>query len=378
MADALPWKMLGDCAISAIEGTGSVTVWIAAPHIAARLGAKSVRFALGGVEELRYRPLTDQWDEPWIEDAEQISRFEIPLADVIERKRDPGLAISTPSGRLNLRYHTLAIETEHGAVTRDALREAVRGYWAEWRTRAALTGSHPLLRMAMDVLWTPALLADLVTAWREHRTTELADTIAIVDRAIRGAVPARFRDPADADRWIATWSDNPSAALEVLGDRAASTHITPMQAELGGQPSFDEYRAATAKIWAGITRCVGGLLGAPPDPRIGRGLIGVLLGTSDHYFRIDQVAHAVTSFEKPHDDPSFADHLFPLLELHADDGTEAVLVEEARMQSIECDCNGAEMSERLRDLADKLFARYPTSRALAPDAAQALRERGLA
>jgi hypothetical protein len=84
------------------------------------------------------------------------------------------------------------------------------------------------------------------------------------------------------------------------------------------------------------------------------------------------------SFAKPHDDPSFADHLFPLLELHADGGTSDALVDEAYVQSIECDCNGAEMAGRLRDLATTLAARYPNNRTLAPATAQALRERALA
>jgi hypothetical protein len=333
---------------------------------------------LAGVDELRYRPFTDRWDEPWIEDAARIGEHGISLANVIVRDDDLGLAIFTPAGHLNLRYAGLTIETEHGTISRDTLRDAVRRYWTEWRATATLVDSHPLVRAAMDVPWTPALLVELVVAWREHRTSELSDTISIVDLAIRGARPAQFRGPADADRWIATWSDNVSGALEELAERASWTHVATIERELGGTPTGDQIRVVTGPLWEGITRCVGGLRDALADPRIGRGLHRLLYSNSDHYFRVDQVAHAVMSFAKPHDDPSFADHLFPLLELHADGGTSDALVDEAYVQSIECDCNGAEMAGRLRDLATTLAARYPNDRTLAPATAQALRERALA
>lgn len=365
--DLLPWKLVGD---GNLIGVTSSRLTIRIPHIATRLGgSEDIVFRLGGATRIAYLPRSDRWDEPDVEDVAAIAALALPLDDLGER--NGGLRIRGSAGRLDLAYESLALEVASQPITRDELRAAVRDYWSAWRAKT--TVEHPCVRAALREPWTPQLVQRLLAAWRVERTTELATTLGIIDLATRPPAKVAFRGPESVAAWTAIWRDNPSAAIEALAKRARETYS--VEAELGTRDRA-VIDAHVIEIYAGMTACLDAI-DAEADPRIGRALEGMLGGTSDHYFRVDQVPHAIDKFEAPNTDPSFADVLLPLLSNHADAGSASRLDEERRIQLIECDCNGLEMADRLRILVAELRLRYPQDRALPGDAAQALRVRGL-
>jgi hypothetical protein len=205
---------------------------------------------------------------------------------------------------------------------------------------------HPLVHVAMRGEWTPELLGSLLEAWRSERTSELATTIEIID-------------------------DTP-ALRELV--RVARSSWDILLDETQDVP-FKQRERANEACWAQLTRSVGELLDATPDPRIGRAMEGMLRGPSACWFRIDQVAHVIGRFEAPNDDPSFADHALALLAVHGDAGSPGRLRKRARSLRIEADCNTAEMAERLDALAQQLEGRWPNDREMPDAVEQALRAR---
>ncbi len=358
--DTLPWQLVADGTLVGVTWSRLV---IRLPHAA--LGSTDVTFRIAGTSDIAFLPVSNRWDEPEITDVDEIAALALPLDDFAVR--GTGISFWGPKGRLHLAYEALSIEVDGKPV--ENARELVIDHWADWRTHTAV--AHPLVQSALREPWTPALIDELVATWRTERSSELAQVIEIVDRATRPAYSLAFRGADEVAAWTATWRDNPSAAIEALATRARQAHITPLEKELG-TTDFDTYDAAAGRIIGAITQCLAAI-DAAPDPRIGRCLEGLLASPSNHYFRIDQVSHAVTSFEKTSDEPSFADRLLPLLSLHADAGTAARLDEERRIVLIECDCNGAEMADSLRILIAELRLRYPEDRVLRSDIAQALR-----
>jgi len=137
-------------------------------------------------------------------------------------------------------------------------------------------------------------------------------------------------------------------------------------------PPYEQRERINEQRWAELTARVALLNDAAPDPRIGRAIEGMLRSPSNCWFRVDQVQHAIESFEAPNDEPSFADHALALLVSHGDAGTVERLRERARRLRIEADCNTAEMAERLDAVAEQLEQRWPDDRLLPEPAEQAL------
>jgi hypothetical protein len=169
----------------------------------------------------------------------------------------------------------------------------------------------------------------LLEAWREERTSELADAIEILE---------------------------PLDAVDDFVHRIASTRWNESW-------TYDEAAyAARAKAFEPFTREIARLRDHAPDPRIGRTVERAIRNShSDNWFHADQVAHVIGRFPVPPGarTPSFADHAFALLETHGDAGTPAPLEALASDLMIEAGCNEAEMASRLRELAQKLRDEHP-------------------
>jgi len=190
-------------------------------------------------------------------------------------------------------------------------------------------------------------LAALLERWRQERTSDLADTIDFLDRAARPTLPLppRLDEEEGMKQWLASLRE------ETLG---------PWLGELCAHA----WASTTESPWNGLARAASTLANLPDDPRIGRAIERMLQSSSNHWFRIDQVSHAIEAFAKPHDEPSFADRALPLLLRNADRGTAARLAQLAEDLQREADCNGAEMSRRIAQLAERLAPRSKGDREL--------------
>jgi hypothetical protein len=368
--DPTPWNLLHDGTIVRLERdlADEVSVWIDAPYVRARFpdGGTLFRFRLAACAELDYQP----HDEPSITELAAIASSEPDIREAVARR--DGIVVFGSAGSLLASYASLALELDTGTpLAIDELRRVVRAYWDEWRTRSAPVIAHPAIRAVLDGRPLRAALPDLLAAWRLERTSELAKAIVIVDERTRGATPARLGGPETCDAWCATWATEPGAALAELARRAWACWAEL----LAPDADYSAVEAAQATLWTGLARCAGALRSAAPDPRIGRALEDTFDSPSNNWFRIDQVHHAIGSFPKPNDDPSFADHALALLELHADAGTANRLYEQVNRLLIEADCNTAELAARLRELAARLAARYPDDTKLADEIAMGLRSR---
>jgi hypothetical protein len=367
--DALPWDLLHDGTIVELERdlADEVTVWVECAFIRVRFadGGKRFKLRLAACTVFEYTP----YDEPPIVELAAIASSE---PSIVEAKFEDGvMQVWGAAGVLRASYASLALELDTGrALPLDELRRQVRAYWDEWRKKTAPRLAHPAVAAAYKAAADPAalraLLPALVAAWRTERTSELATTIEIIyDRIYQ--LPVVWLELATVDSWIATRLQDPAAALAEFVRRATR-----------GEPHDpgDAAYAAKAALWAGFARCAAALLADEPDPRIGRAIEDILHhNSSDFWFRIDQVSHVADSFPPPHDEPSFADHAFALLEVHADRGSAHRLHELAKQIAIECDCNGAEMAERLHALADRIAPRFGADTRLAEEIATTLRVR---
>lgn len=353
--DPRPWRVLFDGRLVALEREGQgARLRFELPHLSPPFDVVDVH--LGGVEDLFYLPDTERWDEPEVHEPAALVAADLRVVEP-RRARNGDVVIDTPEGWLRLGYASFFVGRE-GRRQDEAFEEAVRAHWA--RFRAGFDEDvHPSVAAALrgNAASVPALLE----AWREERTSDLAEAFATLSDVTVEA-PTRLSSVAAIDAWIATWRACPSAALAELGRAADATFDL---VDLKG----DEARQAW---WNGITRALAAV-DAAPDPRVGRGVERTIAGPSDHWFRVDQVRHVVASFEATSEAPSFADHVLRLLEHHADAGTVARLEKLASVVSIEADCNGAEMASRLRALAAALRGRYPEDRTLSAAARMALR-----
>lgn len=377
--DPTPWMLLHDGRLVAIRRTtGHAWLTVEIPHLRSRFDPPSdaIVVELRGLSRLGYLPYSDRWDEPLITELAAIVAERPTVADVEHRAAlgdEPAQMIVWGSlGSLRLSYTQLELALADGRpCSIAALREAVAGFWHDWRERWQGNEVHPRVREAARERWTATLLATLIEAWRSERTTDLAGAIAIVDEALRGPVAISPVDADDVDRWCASYTEQPGAALAELGERARASWDLLLDRRL----DVDEGLRRNAERWQQFSRCLAALATAAPDPRIGRAIEAMLRGPSDHWFRVDQVSHAIGQFEPPDDRPSFADHALALLDVHGDAGSPARLREQSGRLLIEADCNTAEMSRRLAALADRLADRWPRDRPLPDAVEQALRHR---
>lgn len=227
---------------------------------------------------------------------------------------------------------------------------------------------HPLVREVLDGAWSADLLVPLLDAWRTERTSELADVIGVLGEAI-DVEPCTILTLEDLAGWPAAFDRAPSAALLALSTAATAT-FRLLEAEDPGPRSprrgawLDAVHALNERWWRGFTEVVATLRDHPPDPRIGRALLAMLASPSDHWFRVDQVAHVAGPFDQVDDAPSFADVMVARVERDADAGTADALDASARHLLVEADCNSAEMSSWLRSLAPALRSRHGVDRQL--------------
>lgn len=352
--DPTPWNLLHDGSIVRLERdlADQVSVWVDAPYVRARFsdGGTLFRLRLAACTEFTYTP----FDEPPIIELAAIASSEPSL---VEAQLDDGdILVWGSAGSLRMRYTSLVLELDTGTpIPIEELRRVVRSCWDEWRAHWAPTLAHSTIRTVLEGQPLRGALPALLEAWRAERTSELAKAIEIIDERTRGPAPVRLDGPDPFAAWCATWSTEPGAALAELARGVQASHVDAQ---------------AGSVVWAGLTRCLGALRDADPDPRIGRAIEEALESPIDARFRIDQV-HPMTSFARPDDEPRFPDHALALLELHADGGTAARL--DARADRLRG--NAPELSDHLDDLATKLRARYSQDRVLSDEVAAALRSR---
>lgn len=173
-------------------------------------------------------------------------------------------------------------------------------------------------------------------------------------RAVDDEQPATRLDSLNRfDVWIATWAESPVTAVRELARCADATFDI-----LLADGDVDAQSEECGRWWAQITRAVSAMRAGEPDPRLGRELLETLRSPSDHWFRVDQVRHMVTTFDKTDDTPSFADHLLALLEVHRHSGLPGEMDAMADIVGKDADCNGSEMETRLRDLAARLRTQH--------------------
>ncbi len=390
--DPTPWNLLHDGKLVRIVRTGSsARLRVEIPHLRARFEPPGDAFVLHlhGIELLGYLPYSDRWDEPLIVDPAAIVAASPTLIEAEPHEAEHGdldrarMIVWGSLGSLRLTYAGLTIELDTGfigsseptgrPVSLAELSDANARFWQDWRAHWTGHEVHPLVRSAMHTSWTPELLTELIEAWQRERTSDLAATIAIIDEALRDRAPSRLADEVDVERWRATWTSAPGAALAELG-RAARASWDILLGDTNEIP-YDERARANAARWDQLRRCVATLVNASSDPRVGRAIEEMLRGPSACWFHVDQVGHVAEPFEAPDDQPSFADHALPLLAVHGDAGSVARLRELARRLLIEADCNDAEMAERLTALAEQLERRWPHDRAMPDAVEQALRHR---
>lgn len=383
--DPTPWDLLHDGTLVAIVRTGNrARLTIRIPFLRARFEAPGDAFVveLHGLEVLGYLPYSDRWDEPLITDLAAIVAAKPNLVEAEWRpdraraldEAGPAMIVWGGLGSLRLAYAELELALDDGRpVTLAELGEAVARYWQDWREHWKGWEVHPLVHAATREPWTAELLAGLIEAWRTERTSDLAEAIAIIDKALRDPAPLTLTGEADVAPWCASWASTPGAALAELARRASAT----WDILLGeGDLAYREREQANQACWDQLRRCVAALAEAPADPRIGRTIEAMLRAPSNHWFRVDQVHHVIDRFDPPADQvgvPSFADHALALLDVHGDAGSVGRLRELARRMLIEADCNEVEMSDRLATLAERLASRWPKDRALPSAVEQSLR-----
>lgn len=381
--DPETWGLLHDGQVVGVDRRGDhATVRISARHVRKHLDGSTGDFVLrlAGVEKLVYLPYGDRWDEPEIDEPDAIVRAEHAVSDASLERGE--LVVWGAMGSLRLVYRDLDLELDDGSPTdAEAIRGAVQAFWDGWRARQALDDVHPLIRDALTGTWSQSSRAPLLEAWRTERKSDLLDALERLD-AIRW--PESFPDvtaPEQLDDWSERWNAAPSAALEQLVRCAFATFDAledekeQYVAQHGVGAWLDARSECSARFWEALTRAIGTLRGNEPDPRIARAVLRMLRGPSDHWYRIDQVAHVAGVFAAESDAPSFADHALFLIEHHADAGTPERLDERAASLSLEADCNGANMAGDLRRLAKKLREHFGADRPLAEAASIALLRR---
>lgn len=381
------WSLLRDGAVIAVARDGAAArVTVSAPHLAASFGGAAFELVLSGARRLAYRPYSDQWDEPWVEDAALVRAMPELGEALIEQGQ---LRVWCPRGVIAADYDALALEVNGRPVTREALRAAVAAYWAAWRAQVELDGAHPLVIEALRGEWSAPLMPRLLAAWRAERRSDLADVIEVLGHALDGSLdgaldhgPWALQAIDDVAGWPAHYLRSPTTALAALEDAATATFdLLDGEEPPRGSPALgawlEQKSALGARWWRALAGAVATLRREPPDPRIGRAMIRMLRSPSEHWFHVDQVAHVAGPFEAADRGPSFADHALALMEVHADAGTPERLEARAAIVAIECDCNGAEMVARLRALAATLRDRHPADRTLADTAKTALTHRPL-
>jgi hypothetical protein len=131
--DVTPWNLLHDGVIVGLERRGaqlSVTVEIA--YLRSRFSEPGDTFVLelSEADGLEYTP----YDGQPVTAIEEISALEPEIVEA--QPEGDGVVIWGSSGVLRLRYRSLALRFGTGApLSVEALAEASRGYWDEWRRK---------------------------------------------------------------------------------------------------------------------------------------------------------------------------------------------------------------------------------------------------
>lgn len=346
--DERPWNLLRHGTVSDLSRDGDRAILVVDAPFA------RVEVHLAGVREIGYAPKDAPWDAANLEDPAAIVTASPEILRVRYVADFDEMVVGSERGNLILRYASLESHVDGRAITFDALSANARAYWDAWRAAWDPGVVHPLVARIVKGDVRRGDVERLVEAWRIDRTSDLADAIEILDLGTRDET-------------------SPTSTLGALAASAAST----WKILLDGEGPYDERRAECGRVWETIASGVAALDAAPPDPRIGRGLVTTIEGPGDHWFRVDQVDHVATPitgpFEPDDERPSFADHVFALLRVHADAGTPARLEAKARGLMIEADCNGVAMADALRQIAAELRERPWTDRELPLEAQTALR-----
>ena len=329
-----------------------IVLSIAAPHLRARIdgSAGEITIRLSDVDSFEYLPYEHRWDDPPLVDPEDVVRAIPDFAGAALERGE--LAVYGSAGVIRTVYGALSLELEGRPIAIESLRAAASAFWEEWRALQPGSELHPQIREALRGRWSEASMAPLLEAWRAERTSDLADTIEALDRALHPPKLPDAATPEELADFRASLDRAPGRALDRLARAALATFDLLADCEPSDRSALgawlDERGEASRAWWGAITGAIASLRDVPADPRIGRGVLALLRGPSGDWFRIDQVAHVAGPFVAPDDTPSFADHALALLEVHADAGSAARLERTARDVSIEADCNGAQMSEELR------------------------------
>ncbi len=334
-----PWCHAYDAELTAVrrEDDGlEVALWL--PRL-----ARSATMRLDGVTRFDWRPDAHTWDDEDVADLDAIGGAGLTVEGARWTRDGRDVVVLTTDGTLYLACADVAPEP--------GLTEDWRAFWADWGA-AFDEPVHPAVRAWLVDGAGPPVDA-LLETWRRERTSDLA---LLIDALDDPTTPVRLEALEDVARWVDTFAEGPVGATRELARCAAWTF----------DPWLDDRPVADA-WWERLTWAIARVDPAP-DPRVGHALLDTLYSPSDYWFRLDQVAHIAGPFEAASDDPSFADHLFARLDAHADAGTadHALEVREAILP--ECDCNGAEMGDRLLAFADEVRARYPEDRRLSRDA----------
>lgn len=314
-----------------------------------RLG-RSTTVRLRSVECFTWRPSHHTWEDSDIEEPTAIATAGL-VVDAARWSRDQQrLVVRLDDGTILASYARFEASAD--------LVDTWSAYWASW-SESFEEDVHPLVRECLLAEETPSASA-LLDAWRDDRKSDLVAALGALEEP---QVPVRLDSLAAFDVWAERFAESPVGSMRELARCAGST--------------FDiwiEDRDGAAQWWKRIAAVIG-VVAPRPDPRIGHASLHALYSPSDWWFRIDQVAHIAGPFRAETDEPSFADHLFRLLEANADADTprRALAVRDAIL--VECDCNGAEMGERLHLFAEETRARHPRDRPLSREGREALRWR---
>lgn len=342
------WRVLYDARVTAARSSGVIEAELP------RLGRSST-FVLHGLRRFDWRPSHHTWEDEDISDAGTIGRAGLTVTGARWSRDRNAIVILVSDGTIVAQYERM--ETD------EALVDAWRTHWARW-CESFEEELHPLLHAALRDAVVPSADA-LLEAWRAERTSDLASALDVLETP-EAAVRLESLDTFDA--WAERLASTPASSEVAVASLRELARCAAWTFEIWSD------RDTTAEWWRHMTVALG-RFDALPDPRCGHALLSTLYSPSDWWFRVDQVAHVVARFEAESDEPSFADHLFRLLEVHADADTSGHALEVRDAILPECDCNGAEMGERLRLFAEQTRARYPEDRPMSRDAHEALRWR---
>jgi len=332
------WRLLRGGRIVAARRDDGLLLEVDLPPLARRATLR-----LRSVERFEWRPSAHTWEDDDIGDLDAIAGAALTIEGARWSRSGRQVVLELSDGTILAEYERAELESE--------LSDGWRAHWARW-CMTFDEDVHPHVRQWLATGSGPERDA-VLEAWRAERTSDLAALVTALD----DSTAAPELDSLEAfDRWGAA---HPVGAARELARAAHRTFEVWSDAEVA------------AAWWERITQAIAGL-DADADPRIGPALLASLYSPSDWWFRVDQVAHIAGPFEAKSDEPSFADHLFRQLEVHADAGTPRRSLAVRKAILPECDCNGAEMGERLQCFAERIRGRYPEDRELSREGREAL------